>query len=86
MAQPALVDETRDSQTQREAIGLADSLGIRVATLDTGLWVLGARFARSPSRMGAALLDMDRFRQLVDEELRRAESAVGPLRELAESV
>ncbi len=85
-APPELVDEARDLQTQREALRLADEMGVRAATLDTGLWVLGARFGRSPSRMETALGDVDRFRQLVGEELRRAESAVGSLRELAGSV
>jgi hypothetical protein len=85
-AQPELTDEARDSETERQALRLAREHGVGVATLDTGLWVLGARFARSPTKMETALRDPSYLRELVDKELRRVEGAIAPLHELSTSL
>ena len=69
-----------DKQIQDMALAKADELGIRIATLDAGLWVLGARFARSPARLSEALASQAAFRKTVEGEVRRAEAAAKALR------
>lgn len=86
VGRPDLVNESHDAQTSDAAIAWADSHKLRIATLDAGLWVLGARFARSVPRMIDALKDRSAFEMLVNEELRQAESSVGALRKLEETV
>lgn len=85
-SQPDLMKESRDAQTSNAAIAWADANGLRVATLDAGLWVLGARLARSVPRMVAALNDRSAFEKLVHEELEQAESSVTALRKLHKAV
>ena len=86
VGRPDLVSESRDPQTSDAAIAWADSHKLRIATLDAGLWVLGARFARSVPRMIAALKDRSAFEMLVNEELQRAEGTVAALRRLEKTV
>jgi hypothetical protein len=86
VGRPDLVNESRDAQTSDAAIAWADSHELRIATLDAGLWVLGARFARSVPRMIAALKDRSAFEMLVREELLQAEASVAALRRLEETV
>ena len=82
---PELLNESHDRQTCDAAIAWADSHELRIATLDAGLWMLGARLARSVPQMVAALKDRSTFQKLVIRELRQAESAAENLRLLAET-
>ena len=69
-----------DGQVQELALRSADEMGIRLATLDAGLWVLGARFARSPARLSEALESPSNFRRMVEAEVKRAEAEAKALR------
>jgi hypothetical protein len=73
-------DERVDRQIQDLALRMADDMGVRLATLDAGLWVLGARFARSPARMSEALKSPSNFRRMVEAEVKRAEAEAKALR------
>lgn len=86
VGRPDLANESHDAQASDAAIAWADSHKLRIATLDAGLWVLGARFARSVPRMVAALQDRSAFEMLVNEELLHAESSVAALRKLEKTV
>ncbi len=59
---------------------MADEMGVRLATLDAGFWVLGARFARSPARMSEALESPSNLRRMVEPEVKRAEAEAQALR------
>jgi hypothetical protein len=69
-----------DRQVQDLALHSADEMGIRLATLDAGLWVLGARFARSPARLSEALKSPSNFRRMVEAEVKRAGGEAKALR------
>jgi hypothetical protein len=85
-ARPVLADEGRDLETQGVAVELADALGITSAAFNTGLWVLGAGFARSESRLSAALRSRDLLYDLVRRELDRAEKRLVALRKVEAAV
>jgi hypothetical protein len=78
-----LMKETRDPTTQVLAIEWADAHGIRVAALDAGLWVLGARLARSLPVLASALENRSSFERFIDEELERTEAVLVTLRGIA---
>jgi hypothetical protein len=78
--------EASDHKTQKVAVELADRLAIRSATLDVGLWVLGARFARTPTQLERALTRPDELQRLVVSELERALAAAHALEEIAKPI
>ncbi|MDQ6876525.1 MAG: hypothetical protein M3082_02265 [Candidatus Dormibacteraeota bacterium] len=77
---PEQQKHTSDIQIAEYAVIEAAQLGVRVATLDSGLWVLGARFARSPVKMSEALESSQALRQLLRREIERTEAAAEALR------
>lgn len=75
-----------DHVVQDAALAIAKRLGIRIATLDTGLWVLGARLARSPLRLEEVLTDQSTFKALIQGERIQTQAAALALEALADAL
>jgi hypothetical protein len=75
-----------DLEVARTGLDIADELGVTVASLDAGLWVLGARLARSERQMAAALEDRTELKKLVERELRQAQSLAGILKSIRQEL
>ncbi len=81
--EPDLVNE---DDVQNAALEIADRLGIGIATLDTGLWVLGARFARSKLKLKQLLADPSAFEAFVRDQRVQTEAAAFALKAVAQAM
>jgi hypothetical protein len=82
----SLASRPSDASVAASALGIADDVGVTVAALNAGLWVLGARFARSPSVMVQALTDRSKLQDLVAREVRHTGRKARALQSLQQDV